>query len=48
VVAPDVRSLVPILAASTVAAILARLHHRLLLSTVVVEIVFGISSSGPG
>ena len=41
-VAPDVRSLVLILAASTVAAILARLHHRLLLPTVVVEIVLGI------
>ena len=41
-VAPDVRSLVLILAASTVAAILARVHHRLLLPTVVVEIVLGI------
>ena len=41
-VAPDVRSLVLILAASAVAAILARLHHRLLLPTVVVEIVLGI------
>ena len=41
-VAPDVRSLVLVLAASTVAAILARLHHRLLLPTVVVEIVLGI------
>jgi Kef-type K+ transport system membrane component KefB len=42
VVAPDVRSLVLILAASAVAAFLARLHHRLLLPTVVVEIVLGI------
>ena len=41
-VAPDVRSLVLVLAASTVAAFLARLHHRLLLPTVVVEIVLGI------
>ena len=41
-VAPDVRSLVLILAASAVAAFLARLHHRLLLPTVVVEIVLGI------
>ena len=41
-VAPDVRSLVLVLAASAVAAILARLHHRLLLPTVVVEIVLGI------
>ena len=41
-VAPDVRSLVLVLAASAVAAFLARLHHRLLLPTVVVEIVIGI------
>ena len=39
---PDVRSLVLVLAASTVAAIGARFHHRLLLPTVVVEIVLGI------
>ena len=39
---PDVRSLVLVLAASTVAAIVARLHRRLLLPTVVVEIVLGI------
>jgi Kef-type K+ transport system membrane component KefB len=42
VVAPDVSSLVLILAASTVAAIVARLHSRLILPTVVVEIVLGI------
>ncbi len=41
-VAPDVRSLVLILAASTVAAIVARVHRRLILPTVVVEIVLGI------
>jgi Kef-type K+ transport system membrane component KefB len=42
VVAPDIRSLVLILAASTVAAIAARIHRRLILPTVVVEIVLGI------
>jgi len=47
VVAPDVRSLVLILAASAVAAIVARLHRRLILPTVVVEIVLGILI-GPG
>ena len=41
-VAPDVRSLVLVLAASTVAAIAARMHRRLILPTVVVEIVLGI------
>ena len=41
-VAPDVDSLVLILAASTVAAFVARLHRRLILPTVVVEIVLGI------
>ena len=41
-VAPDVRSLVLILAASAIAAIAARLHSRLILPTVVVEIVLGI------
>lgn len=39
---PDVRSLVLVLAASTVAAIVSRLHRRILLPTVVVEIVLGI------
>jgi Kef-type K+ transport system membrane component KefB len=39
---PDVRSLVFVLAASTVAAIVSRLHRRILLPTVVVEIVLGI------
>jgi Kef-type K+ transport system membrane component KefB len=39
---PDVRSLVLVLAVSSVAAILSRLHHRLVLPTVVVEIVLGI------
>ncbi len=41
-VAPDVDSLVLILAASTVAAFVARLNRRLILPTVVVEIVLGI------
>ena len=41
-VAPDIRSLVLVLAASTVAAIAARMHRRLILPTVVVEIVLGI------
>ncbi len=40
--APDVRSLVIILAASFGGAILARLHRNLVLPTVVVEIVLGI------
>ena len=40
--APDVGSLVLVLLASTIAAIAARLHSRLLLPTVVVEIVLGI------
>jgi Kef-type K+ transport system membrane component KefB len=39
---PDVRSLVLVLAATTVAAIVSRLHRRILLPTVVVEIVLGI------
>jgi Kef-type K+ transport system membrane component KefB len=39
---PDARSLVLVLAASTVAAILSRLHHRVRLPTVVVELVLGI------
>jgi Kef-type K+ transport system membrane component KefB len=39
---PDVRSLVLVFVASTVAAIVSRLHRRLLLPTVVVEIVLGI------
>jgi Kef-type K+ transport system membrane component KefB len=42
VTAPDVGSLVLVLLASTLAAIAARLHHRLLLPTVVVELVLGI------
>jgi Kef-type K+ transport system membrane component KefB len=42
VTAPDVRSLVLVLAAATVAAIVARLHRRILLPTVVVELVLGI------
>ena len=40
--APDVRSLVLVLAASTVAAIVYRLHRRILLPTVVLEIILGI------
>ena len=39
---PDVRSLVLVLAASTLGAILSRIHHRVVLPTVVVEIVLGI------
>jgi len=39
---PDLGSLVLVLAASTVAAIVARMHRRLILPTVVVEIVLGI------
>ena len=39
---PDVGSLVLVLAASTAGAILSRVHHRLVLPTVVVEIVLGI------
>ena len=38
----DVGSLVLVLAASTAGAILSRVHHRLVLPTVVVEIVLGI------
>jgi Kef-type K+ transport system membrane component KefB len=45
---PDVRSLVLVLAASTAAAILSRLHHRLILPTVVVEIVLGILIGAEG
>ena len=41
-VPPDVRSLVLVLAASALGAILSRFHHRLVLPTVVVEIVLGI------
>jgi Kef-type K+ transport system membrane component KefB len=40
---PDVRSLVLILAASSAAAILSRVHHRVFLPTVVVEIILGIA-----
>jgi len=42
VTSPDVGSLVLVLAASTAGAILSRVHHRLVLPTVVVEIVLGI------
>jgi Kef-type K+ transport system membrane component KefB len=42
VTAPDVGSLVLVLLASTLAAIAARLHSRVLLPTVVVELVLGI------
>ena len=38
----DAQSLVLVLAASTLGAILSRVHHRLVLPTVVVEIVLGI------
>jgi len=43
VTAPDLGSLVLVLLVSTIAAIAARLHHRILLPTVVVEIVLGIA-----
>ena len=39
---PDLGSLVLVLAASTAGAILSRVHHRVVLPTVVVEIVLGI------
>jgi len=39
---PDVASLVLILAASSAGAILSRVHHRVVLPTVVVEILLGI------
>lgn len=39
---PDVGSLVLVLAASAAGAILSRLHHRIVLPSVVVEIVLGI------
>ena len=39
---PDVRSLVLVLAASSAAAILSRVHRRIFLPTVVVEIILGI------
>ena len=39
---PDVASLVLVLAASAAGAILSRVHHRVVLPTVVVEIVLGI------
>jgi Kef-type K+ transport system membrane component KefB len=39
---PDLRSLVLVLAASAAGAILSRIHHRVVLPTVVVEIVLGI------
>jgi Kef-type K+ transport system membrane component KefB len=39
---PDVGSLVLVLAASAAGAILSRVHHRVVLPTVVVEIVLGI------
>jgi Kef-type K+ transport system membrane component KefB len=39
---PDVDSLVLVLGASSAGAILSRLHHRVVLPTVVVEIVLGI------
>ncbi len=39
---PDLRSLVLVLLASALAALLSRIHRRLLLPTVVVEIVLGI------
>jgi Kef-type K+ transport system membrane component KefB len=42
VTAPDFGSLVLVLLVSTIAAIAARLHHRILLPTVVVEIALGI------
>jgi Kef-type K+ transport system membrane component KefB len=42
VTSADVGSLVLVLAASTAGAILSRVHHRLVLPTVVVEIVLGI------
>jgi Kef-type K+ transport system membrane component KefB len=42
VTTPDVRSLVVILGATSAAAILSRLHRRLVLPTVVLEIVLGI------
>ena len=38
----DAQSLVLVLAASALGAILSRVHHRLVLPTVVVEIVLGI------
>ena len=41
-VALDEQSLVLVLAASTLGAILSRVHHRVVLPTVVVEIVLGI------
>ena len=40
--APDAGSLVLVLAASSAGAILSRLHHRVVLPTVVLEIVLGI------
>lgn len=40
---PDVRSLVLVLAASSVGALLSKLHHRIVLPTVVLEIVLGIA-----
>jgi Kef-type K+ transport system membrane component KefB len=40
--APDARSLVLVLAAASAGAILSRLHHRVVLPTVVLEIVLGI------
>jgi len=39
---PDIRSLVLVLLASSLAALLSRIHRRLILPTVVVEIVLGI------
>jgi Kef-type K+ transport system membrane component KefB len=42
VTSPDLGSLVLVLAASTAGAILSRVHHRVVLPTVVVEIVLGI------
>jgi Kef-type K+ transport system membrane component KefB len=42
VTSPDLSSLVLVLAASTAGAILSRVHHRVVLPTVVVEIVLGI------
>jgi Kef-type K+ transport system membrane component KefB len=42
VTSPDLVSLVFVLAASTAGAILSRVHHRIVLPTVVVEIVLGI------
>lgn len=41
-ISPDLGSLVLVLAASTAGAILSRVHHRVVLPTIVIEIVLGI------